>query len=58
MGKKCECLPEILSTKEAFVHVVTEEGNIHVAWDLGGKIVAFEYIPENYPEGGLYTWES
>lgn len=51
-------LPEIMDTKEAFVRVITEEGNMHIAWRVNGKIIAFEFIPENYPQGGLYIWNS
>jgi len=46
-------VPEILSTKEAFCSVFEPHTGLHVAWELeDGKVIAFEWIPENYPQGG------
>jgi len=52
-------LPEVLSSKEAFCKAVDYgDGKMHIAWELeDGKIIAFEWIPENYPQGGLYVFE-
>jgi len=51
-------LPEILSTKEAFCRVVSNDG-LHYAWKLdNGLIIAFEFVTENYPKGGLYIFRN
>jgi len=52
-------IPLLLETKHAHRHVYTESGYIHVSWILdGGKVIAFEYIPDNYPCGGIVVYDS
>jgi transcription antitermination factor NusG len=44
-------LPQYIDSKDARVYARNEEGCIHVSWDIeDGKIMAFEYIPDNYPD--------
>ncbi len=48
-----------LETKQAYKHVVTPGGYLHVSWLLpDDKVVSFEYVPESYPAGSLCMWSS
>jgi len=52
-------IPEVLETKGALKHVVSPEGYIHVSWKLpDGKVISFEYIHVNWPQGSLVVWDS
>lgn len=53
-------LPKIMDIKAAMVHVVTQDGGyIHIAWKTGDdKVIWFEYIPNNWPQGGLMVSDS
>jgi hypothetical protein len=35
-----------------------EDEYMHCAWDMGGKVIAVEYIPCNWPSLTLCTWPS
>lgn len=50
-------IPMLMETKHALVDVYFDD-KVHVSWEVEeGKVVSFEYVPENYPAGGLSTWQ-
>lgn len=53
-------IPEYLSVRDCsnIVKIVDyESGRIHVSWETANqKIIAFEYIPDNRPEGALIVF--
>lgn len=52
-------LPKFTLSNNAINEIIDEEGNMHVAWETGnGGVVAFEYIPENYPSFIMRTFET
>lgn len=52
-------LPKFIMSNDAINEIITEDGNMHVAWETGnGGVVAFEYIPENYPSFIMRTFET
>lgn len=52
-------LPKFIMSNDAINEIITEEGNMHVAWETGnGGVIAFEYIPENYPHFIMLTYET
>ena len=58
-GYKEFLLPKFIMSNDAINEIIDEEGNMHVAWETGnGGVVAFEYIPENYPSFIMHTFES
>lgn len=47
------------NSKECLLNVRTESGNIHMSWlDNKDRVIVFEDIPENYPTGGIFTFDN
>ena len=51
-------IPEYMDDKSAIVDIETPEGNKHIAWRIGNKVVSFEHIPSNWPSSSICIWNS
>ena len=46
-------------TKSSLKFVSNENGDIHIAWDIGeGNILVFEYNPNDYPQGTYMIFDN
>ncbi|MEQ6359437.1 hypothetical protein V7D15_06970 [Thermoanaerobacter thermohydrosulfuricus] len=51
-------LPVYFESKDALIFIIGDMGEIHVSWEIGGKILVFNYVPENYPPITVLTYKT
>lgn len=51
-------LPVYFESKDALIFIIGDMGEIHVSWEIGGKILVFNYVPENYPPVTVLTYKT